>query len=1270
MKPSGKRKSLEPGALGQPPGEPPTGGKMLVVVGSSAGGIEALKVLVATLKPDFPAPVVLAQHLDPNRLSNLGEILERCTTMPVKKAEGRTRLEPGTIYVIPANHQVAVTDGSIEFQDEHKGRPRPSVDLLLSSAAAVYGDRLVAVILTGSGSDGAVGAVDVKDGGGTVVVQNPASARYPSMPLALPPTVVDHVVDLEKIGPLLYDLTRLLSLGETQERGEDALRPILEIVGKQTNIDFRPYKSSTILRRIARRMSLAHCDTLQDYAAYLQAHREEVAELVMALLIKVTEFFRDQEAFEYIREHILPELIEKGRRHGRVLRLWSAGCATGEEPYSLALLIADMLGAELSEWNVKIFATDLDEGAISFARRGIYPHNVLKKVPADLRVRFFDTIDHGLQITKPLRQLVIFGLQDISRGVPFPRIDLAICRNLLIYFKPELQQVVLDLFAYSLQHSKGYLFLGKAETARPSSANYEQIDKRWKVYRCINGPLPGMSRHTASSPRNHVLVPPRGEIARPVAERAMVSATVVDAVDADISQLRRFNELLLRSLPIGVVVIDQAYRILSINSAARRLLGIRELAFEHDFLHSARCLPYAMVRNAIDAVIREKNPATLAEVPLEPPPTSGTRWLSLTLMPAQSEASLSDLIVISVVDTTDQIITRRRLETTQQEQAQLLAELSNANKRLNEVNKELQDANEELQATNEEMTLTQEELQATNEELEATNEELQATNEELETNNEELQATNEELQTTNEELGARTHELQDLTRTLSAERKRLGEMVELAPFAIMVLRGPGLVLEAVNPSFARLIESKDVLGFTLEAVFRGPAWSPLVATVRDAYWNDTPRVTPRLRAARLDAEGASREAFYQYTIVPTHENGGSVSGIVVYAEDVSAQVSREADEVRAQFKLMIEHSEPMALALYDAHTAQLLQASPRYVALLRNLRGSENEDLVGQHGGDAPPLAGQSDAERLYRAAVEARAPQRLSELRLQIDGRETVWDVTFVPLLTREEGAGLVQFVVVAAFEVTESVRAREEAERLDRLKGEFLSHASHELRTPLAAMAAYASLLLAMAKEGADDPRVTLAKVGEYVQKCSRMIQHLNRLVDDLLDVARLENGKFTLKRGTLDVVDFVARFVESMRPLVVRPPLRCELPEGGAGLFVFGDEGRLRQVLTNLVDNAAQYAGDGESIDVSVRGVSGEDCVEVAVRDHGPGIPVEQREAVFQPFHQVGRATRSERPGLGLGLYMCRQIVQQHDGTITLESTPGEGSTFRIRLPMIEG
>ena len=858
-------------------------GEDLVVVGSSAGGVGALSTLVSTLKKDFPAPIVLAQHLDPQRPSHLGAILDRRSALPIVVVNEHqpTRLEGGKIYVVPANKHVKIADGHVHLESDHAERPTPSVDKLLSSAAESYGEHLIAVILTGSGSDGAAGAVEVKNAGGVVIIQNPETAPYPSMPLSLPPTVVDHVVEMEQIGPLLYDLLKGVTLPPV-EKAEDPLRDLLLHVTTHTNIDFRNYKSSTILRRISRRMAVNHVGNLRDYLDFLRAHPEEIHELVKAFLIKVTGFFRDPEAYDFLRLTVLPELVSRAKENGRILRVWSAGCATGEEAYSMALLIADILGPDFPEWSVKIFATDLAADAINFARRGLYPENVLSEMPDDYRNRYFERIDHGYRISKTLRETVIFGQQDISRGVPFPRIDLVVCRNLLIYLKPELQQTVLDLFAYSLHQSHGYLFLGKAETARPTKASFELVNKKWKIYRCLGGPL----AFPASHPTTHATLQPDGR--KDMRMRNVIGNPIVydaaTAVAGEVTQLRRVNETMLRYITAGVVIIDRHYRIITINAAARRLLGVRDLAYDQDFLHTVRGMPYQDVRTAIDLAFREHTTSTLQDLELDQTAVGIGRYMDLTIMPMHVEVGAPELAMITVVDTTEAVQVKKRLEAVQREQSELVTELSGANKRFADMNKELQDANEELQAANEELMLTQEELQATNEEFEATNEELQATNEELETNNEELQATNEELQTTNDELTARTMELHHLTRENTEEQFHLSELLERFPYYVMLVNAADLSIQAVNPGYALLLGKRDVIGQPLTDFFSGVDLEKLVATLREVAQEGKPK-TIGPTAVRAAEYGGQPEDLYIHSVVPLHRADGSAAErLFIYTE--------------------------------------------------------------------------------------------------------------------------------------------------------------------------------------------------------------------------------------------------------------------------------------------------------------------------------------------------------------------------------------------------
>ena len=1254
-----------------------TGPSDLVVIGSSAGGVEALSVLVATLPGDFPAPVVLAQHLDPSRPSSLDAILKRRTTLPVEVVNTSSMLEAGKIYVVPSNRNVAIHDRHVEVREDHNRRPHPSVDTLLSSAAEAFGERLIAVILTGSGSDGAAGAVDVKDAGGTVIVQDPQTARYPSMPLALPPTVVDFEAQVERIGPLLYDLLSGVSMPPSEDKSEDVLRAILEQVGRQASMDFRQYKSSTILRRIGRRMAVTHNRTMRDYVEYLRTYPEEVGELVKAFLINVTQFFRDPNAFAYLKSEILPKLIAQARERDRSLRFWTAGCATGEEPYSLAMLVADLLGAELPEWSVKIFATDLDEAAVNFARRGLYSENLLKGIPAEYRERFFERVDHGYRISKTLRQMIIFGQQDLSRSAPFPRIDLVLCRNVLIYFIPELQDYVLNQFAFSLSPG-GYLFLGKAETVRPNQSYYELVNKHWKVYHCTGNALPAVRRPGSPDMRVRQLE------GRPLDRQSSAAGKqLADQKPAppavELGQLRRFNELLLRFLPLGVAVIDRSYHVLTANGAAQRLLGLRDVGNEQDFLHAVRGIPYSQVRDAIDTVFRERITVTLPEVELAISAGGSGSCVALSMALMQTDTGTPDLAAISVTDVTEQVQTRRQLEAVQAEQAQLMKELSAANRRLNDVNKELLDANEELQVANEELVLTHEELQASIEEFETTNEELQATNEELETNNEELQATNEELETTNDELRARTGELQELTALLESERVRLAEMVELAPYYILVLRGPSLIIEAFNPRYARLLEGRLVQGRPFDEVFE-VFWESGLAIVRlarEAYAQDAVRTTPRTLTHVPKGQSGFVENYFVYTIVPTHDANGKVSGVIIYAVDETAQRAQEAEEEREKLRLIFDNTRT-ALALYDARTAELLVGSPRYLDIVARARGFGRGKLVGRKWHELTFVAAVDEAAGLWDAALEGRAPVRRPEVHLRFaqQEQETIWDWSLTPILDIEK-KDTVRFMLASAIEITEQTLARQEMEQLNRLKDEFLSLASHELRTPLSSILGNAQLLqrdlkrrVKVTSGGVSGDGTAKPDLEQEVQMLERIVHQVSRmdkLIGEMMDITGMRAELFRLEnRQHVDIVDLVRRVVEQY---TITTDHALNLQTGAQELLVTCDETRIEQVLNNLLSNAIKYSPTDRPVVVGVEGRPGKEPKEVVVwvRDEGPGISEEEQEHIFDRFYRASLSQKSNVEGLGLGLYIAHEIIVLQGGRMWLESKPGAGSTFYFSLPL---
>ncbi|MDQ2966388.1 MAG: PAS domain-containing protein, partial [Chloroflexota bacterium] len=770
----------------------------LVVMGSSAGGIEALTLVVGSLASDFPAPIVLAQHLDPRRPSHLGEILSRHATLPVKVVEDTAVLEDGVIFVIPSNRLVEVVDRELRVRPARPGNVAPSVDLLLETAAAAFGPGLIAVILTGSGSDGSDGAWHVKQAGGAVVIENPATALFQSMPRSISPSLVDATADLDAIGEVVRDL---LAAGPDAPEGHEGreFAALLERIRERSGIDFSTYKTATIIRRLRGRMRATAHSSLAEYGSHLETDPGEYATLVSSLLIKVTEFFRDPKVFDHLRDKTLPLLIDQARQEGRQLRIWSAGCSTGEEAYSLAITLAEAMGDDRGSLDVRVFATDVDSDAIAFARRGLYPPAALQKVPAPLRERYFVKSDGGYEIAKSLRSLMTFGEHDLGARAPFPRIDLILCRNVLIYFTLPMQRAALETFAFS-QGEDGRLVLGPSETIAAMPAAYVEDHARLRIYRRVAGsPSLPLTRAKPVRPHREVEVP---------LETAIKSTRRDAQVVADSTKAA---EGLLLDLRQGVVVVDSRYYITRINTAARRMLGIHGLAFDQDFIHLAESLPSTAVRTAIDDALAGKITTTVHEIEIADDSAEASRFVEAIVGPYVRQPGVVEGAVIELIDISQ--AERDRLASAHAEHR--LERTASVNRRLLRANEELTALVAELRMANQSMLQSSEEAQSGREEVETLNEEFQATNEELETLNEELTASVEELRVANEDLAARTLALRSQTEALEEQKQhseeehnRLQSVLTSLADAVVAVDHNGRTL-ATNVAYDRLFGGPD-----------------------------------------------------------------------------------------------------------------------------------------------------------------------------------------------------------------------------------------------------------------------------------------------------------------------------------------------------------------------------------------------------------------------------------------------------------------------------
>ena len=704
----------------------------IVGLGASAGGLEAFELFFRHMPPVSGMAFVLVSHLDPSHASILTEILQRSTAMPVVEVLDQMKVEADHVYVIPPNRDLAIFHGTLQLfvPDQPRGHRMP-VDDFFRSLAEDQGSCAIGIILSGTGTDGTLGLRAILGAGGVSLVQQPENAKYSGMPeSAINAGYATKVLTVDKMPEVL--MAGLLALNNPPIAAAaltSNLNRILLQLRSATGHDFSLYKKSTIGRRIERRMSMHDITSMELYSRYLKEHPAESGKLFKELLINVTSFFRDPEAFDALKTEIIPLLLRE-KPEDYVVRIWVAGCATGEEAYSIAILLAEYMEEVQVNFKVLLFATDLDDDAINIARNGFYPPNIAQDISPERLRRFFVKEDRGFRVKKHIREMVIFAIQNVIKDPPFTRLDLLSCRNLMIYLEPEVQHRLIPAFHYALK-AGGVLFLSPSESIGSFPELFSPINRKYKLYRASG---------TISSTN---IVMTGGLVWTRSKNEKVTEQLEIKPRETNFSELTR--RMLLQSYAPASVVTDEKGNILFVHGDTGRYLRPAPGQATLNIIDMAREGLQLHLRNAIQSLANQSLQHTFNhEVTIKNKDEIYQVKLTVRLMPDADKKQ--KLLLISFQDVV-------HLAKHSKQPAQL--ELA----RVEELEQELSYTRENLQATIEDQQASNEELKSTNEELQSTNEELQSTNEELETSKEELQSVNEELITVNAELQAKIEQL-------------------------------------------------------------------------------------------------------------------------------------------------------------------------------------------------------------------------------------------------------------------------------------------------------------------------------------------------------------------------------------------------------------------------------------------------------------------------------------------------------------------------------
>ena len=1201
----------------------------IVGIVASAGGLDAYKKFFSAMPADCGIAFVLIPHLDPTHESMMVELLSKFTSMPVVEAKEGMPVLANSLYIIPPKHFLSISGGLLHLSDPPQGRPwQTSMDFFLRSLAHDQGERAIGIVLSGTGSHGALGVREIKQSGGMVMAQQPETAEYDQMPLnAVATGVIDYVLPPELMPAALvkYVEQPYLSNAADQivqvEHSSDLLNSILTMLQSRTKYDFRSYRKPMVLRRIQRRMGLAQIDNMTGYLEFLQHQPEEVTAPYKDLLISVTAFFRDPEAYEVLEKELIPALI--ARHTGDLaIRVWVPGCATGEEAYSIAMLLFEGIAAAKSAVKIQIFASDIDAEAIGIARAGVYPASVAGDVSPERLRKFFVMLDENhYQINKQIRESVVYSNQNLIGDSPFSKLDLISCRNLLIYLEPEMQKNIISIFHFALV-ADGFLLLGPSETIGRSNDIFETISKKWRVFRRLHA----IKRDFVSFPIRKANPPDQ-------------TSTPFSPLNLQRKSFKELTEqLILNDHAPASALCSRTLEVLYVTGPLVNYLEFPRGELSKNLLAMAR----PGLRTKLRATCKNAVSAGKTAIDADARVNRNGQYFrcSITVRPLTGPAESDGLILVLFQD----LVGTAELNPTSEASRQ---------------------ANESQSAMGEDLQLTQQlevELKSMSDELHSTVEEMESSNEELKTSNEEMMSVNEELQSVNEELETSKEELQSLNEELSTVNSQLQEKVT--------------ELKTATEDLTNLMSSTEIATIFVDEQLNIKRFTPPTKSLLNLLSTDVGRplqdIAPKFRDNTMlqeclkvlkDQKSLEREVetdesrHYLRRILPYRATDHHIAGVVITFVDITQRKQSEAlrrETETRHFAELHESAERLQAILNTAADAivtvdqrgKIDSVNPATETLFDFGR----DELIGKSISLLMPSIFHSDGEEQGSDLIQKELTRILGNPREALARRK---DGSFLPVdlsISRVDHLGLYTGIL-RDITVRKQLQAHileiatDEQSRI----GQELHDGTQQELTGLSLYAGTASEILGNAtRSNPQENAEWILKEKDYLRLKQTVAKLSQGLTDANQHVHQLSHGIMPVQIDAEGLRSALAELADATNE---QQNIRCSFDFSGFGEIANKSIAtQLYRIAQESLNNALKH-GRANEILISLSLKTKQIVLEVC--DNGIG---------FDPFLSPNASTTES----GLGLRIMEYRASILGGDLQVKRNSGQGTTVRCTIP----